>query len=114
MPDASSIITPLTTTKQKRARKAPKPRTPRVKDEAILAIEAQAKAAKDEYRKSQASGGVLKRILEKMLPRLTESHLRELYDGLCDQVTPALLPRAYREIAKDQKIKEDAEIASAQ
>ncbi len=70
MPDAYETIVPMT--KPKRARKPSKPRVPRVKDEAILAIEAQAKAAKDEYRKSQASGGVLKRIVDKMLPRLTK------------------------------------------
>jgi hypothetical protein len=81
---------PTPTAKPKRARKPSKPRAPRVKDEGILAIEREAADKKAQYRLAQQSGGVLKRIVDKMLPRLTPGDRQKLFDALGATETPAL------------------------
>ena len=79
-------------TKPKRTRKASTPRVRKPKDPGILAIEDQAKRAKEEYREAQASGAILKRILDKMLPRLTQHDQHELYNALdAMPTTPPLI-----------------------
>lgn len=79
-----------TTPKPKRTRKPTTPRTRKPKDTGILAIEQAAAKQKDDYRKAQASQGILTRITEKLLPRLTEAHRRRLYDALSKMETPRL------------------------
>lgn len=73
-------------TKTKRSRKPATPRVRKPKDPGIIAIEQAAAKQKDEYRKAQASGAILKRIVDKLLPRLTEPHQQDLRDTLNQMV----------------------------
>lgn len=76
--------------KPKRTRKAPTPRARKPKDPGILLIEQEAAKRKEEYRKAQESEGILKRIADKLVPRLTEAHRQRLYDSLSKTETPVL------------------------
>lgn len=80
----------IPTTKPSRKRRASTPRTPRIKDPGILAIEKEAAERKAQYRKAQESGGVLKRITDKLLCRLTDEDKNKLADQLKAVATPAL------------------------
>lgn len=84
----NDLATPAPT-KPSRKRRASTPRAPRFKDPGILAIEAEAAKKKAEYRKAQQSGGVLKRI-DKLLPKLTQTHLDALLAVLNARATPPL------------------------
>jgi len=76
--------------KPTRKRKEPKPRAARVKDVGILAIEARAAAEKQQYRLAQQSGGVLKRIVDKMLPKLTPGDRQVLSAALSATEAPGV------------------------
>ena len=80
MPNPDAPIEPKPA-KAKRKR-ASTPRAPRVKDAGILAIEREAADKKAQYRLAQQSGSVLKRIIDKMLPKLTQEDRNRLYDTL--------------------------------
>ena len=55
----------------KRKRRSTKPRTPRQIDPGVAEIRARAAEEVRQYHKAKASAGVLKRIVEKELDRLT-------------------------------------------
>ena len=75
-------------------RKTPKARKlskPRVIDPGIAAIHAEAKQKVAEYRKTSASGRLLKTILEKRLAQLTVDDRQKLFDTLSGEFTPKLV-----------------------
>ena len=76
--------------KPSRKRRSTSPRSPRVLDPGVAAIHAEAKAKVAEYRRAQASGGILKTIIDKRLAQLTDNDRQKLYDALKELVTPAL------------------------
>ena len=76
--------------KRLKGSRKPPTRAPRVKDAEILAIEREAADKKAQYRLAQQSGSVLKRIVDKMMPRLTSDDLQKLSDALNATETPAL------------------------
>lgn len=73
---------PDRTPKTKRSRKPAAPRVRKPKDPGILAIEQAAAKQKEEYRKAQASQAILDRIIDKLVPRLTEEHRLLLWNAV--------------------------------
>lgn len=82
----------ITPAKPSRKRKTTAPRKPRVKDPGILAIEQEMAAKKALYRVAKASGRILKRITDNLLPRLTQEDAAKLAEVVNAVATPALLP----------------------
>lgn len=82
---------PTTPTEKLKKKRAPKaPRAPRVIDPQVLKIRQEASQKVKDYHKSQASGRILKTILDKRIPQLTRQDQERLFDELKAIVTPAL------------------------
>jgi len=74
-PDAQTPPVPKT-----RKKRTPTPRAPRTIDPEIARIKAETAEKVAEYRKSLKSGGVLKTIVERLLPKLTINDHNKLMD----------------------------------
>jgi hypothetical protein len=72
----------LPTDKPKRKRKSATLRAPRVIDPGVLEIRQEVAAKVREYHKAQASTRILKTIIDKLVPKLTNQDLEILANSL--------------------------------